>query len=87
MRLRSGGGSSYETTSDVFSVCLHRKIIAPLAQSAERTTFNRVAVGSSPTGGELKLNFIMWLLFFILYPVQETGQVEGCDGTDVRCVY
>ena len=24
---------------------------APLAQSAERTTFNRVVVGSSPTGG------------------------------------
>ena len=26
--------------------------LAPLAQSAERTTFNRVVVGSSPTRGE-----------------------------------
>jgi hypothetical protein len=30
-----------------------RTCCAPLAQSAERTTFNRVVVGSSPTGGEI----------------------------------
>ena len=56
---------------------------APLAQSAERTTFNRVAVGSSPTGGETAV-----LLNFFSYFTQckKTGTVEGCGGTDVRCV-
>ena len=44
---------------------------APLAQSAERTTFNRVAVGSSPTGGDLlNLNIIVWLLLFFSYFTQ-----------------
>ena len=30
--------------------------LAPLAQSAERTTFNRVVVGSSPTRGAGHVN-------------------------------
>ena len=65
--------------------CTVKRQYAPLAQSAERTTFNRVAVGSSPTGGEQR-NVNCASIFFIIatlivdqffsyssYPMQENG--------------